>query len=112
MLREEVGKALEYSSIALERFNDEKYSGVAYINIGTIYSKLNKRDSALIFYKKSINPLKSESYIDYLNESFDIIKSIYLSKNDWKMAKFYSDAQKQTLKKLEDLDDIAIRNYK
>ncbi|MDF2931805.1 MAG: Helix-turn-helix domain protein [Chryseobacterium sp.] len=108
MVKGDLKNALKYNHIALQRFDDGKFSGVAYMNIGMIHSRLNQKDSALVYYKKSIEPLKSEGNIEYLNESFDSIKSIFLAKNNVKMAKYYSETQVKFLQKLEKIDNIAI----
>ncbi len=101
--------ALSYNLLALKRYNGSDYSGTALLNIGLIYSATKKTDSALLYYRKSIYPLQSEDNIEYLNESFDSIKSIYTAKKNRKEADRYYGMQLKILNRLEDMDDASIQ---
>lgn len=109
MRNKDLKSALSYNKLALKRYNGSDYSGTALLNIGLIYSATKKTDSALLYYKKSIYPLQSEDNIEYLNESFDSIKSIYTAKKNRAEADKYYGMQLKILNRLEDMDDASIQ---
>ncbi|MPS72234.1 MAG: helix-turn-helix domain-containing protein [Chryseobacterium sp.] len=101
-------KALYYNILALKRFDSIPYSGAAYANIGSAYSKMNNDRLALVFYKISIMSFLHDKDVEYLNASFDSIKNIYSRKKDFRMASYYLNLQRRTMSKLEKRDDFAI----
>lgn len=108
--KKNIKSAMFYNLSALKRFDSLEYAGTVYLNLGNIYSIEKKNDSALFYYKKSIFPLQSENNIEYLNESFDSIESIYTKKNDKDNANHYRNMQLGILKKLENMDNSSIRS--
>ncbi|WP_346985888.1 helix-turn-helix domain-containing protein [Chryseobacterium sp. POE27] len=107
--RKEFKKSLYYAQLAIRRYNNDQYTGAAYINIANAYSKLGQEDSALVYYDRSIIPLQNERNVEYLNLSFDSIRSIYLQKKNVIMGNYYSSFQSKTLAQLEDIDNTAIQ---
>lgn len=107
--RKEFKRSLYYAQLAIRRYNNDQYTGAAYINIANAYSKLGHEDSALVYYDRSIIPLQNERNVEYLNLSFDSIRSIYLQQKNVIMSNYYSSFQKKTLAQLEDIDNIAIQ---
>ncbi|WP_312900659.1 helix-turn-helix domain-containing protein [Chryseobacterium taichungense] len=107
--RKEFKKSLYYAQLAIRRYDNDQYSGAAYVNIANAYSRLGQEDSALVYYDRSIIPLQNERNVEYLNLSFDSIRSIYLQQKNVMMSNYYSSFQRKTLALLEDIDNTAIQ---
>ncbi len=84
-------KALKYYLKALhlsEKLKDNNIMGGLLVNIGETYMNRNKDDSALYYFKKSLEAYKNTENIPY---SLNDIGKIYTRKGDYAIAKRYHE---------------------
>ena len=100
-------KAIDYYLKALtlsEKFNDKNITGGLLVNIGETYMNRNKDDSALYYFKKSLDAYANTENIPY---SLNDIGKIYTREGNYAMAKSYHEQALAFAKKLELQLDIA-----
>lgn len=96
-------KALELS----EKLNDKNITGGLLVNIGETYINRNKYDSALYYFKKSLDAYANTENIPYaLND----IGKLYTTQGDFEMAKKYHEQALAFAQKL-DLQLDATQSY-
>ncbi len=84
-------KAIEYYLKALtlsEKLDDKNISGGVLVNIGETYMNRNKDDSALYYFKKSLDAYANTENIPY---SLNDIGKIYTRQGNYSMAKSYHE---------------------
>lgn len=101
-------KALQYFLKALplgEKIGDKSNIGSSSVNLGELYFAMGNNDSALYYYKKSLEAYKNTEDITYtLND----IGKLYASKGDYETAKKYHDQAYTIAQKLSARQDMAI----
>lgn len=100
-------KALEYflKSLKLaEEAEDKNVTGGASVNLGEVYQELNKDDSAMFYFKKSLKAYKNTVDISYpLND----IGKIYEKKGDYRNAVNYHTEAYNAAKQFDSKLDMA-----
>ena len=99
--RATTGKALDFFLKALhisEDIGDKNIIGAVSVNLGEIYSGLNKEDSALLYYYKSV-----VAYSNTINLPVPLrgIGLVYAKKGDFKNAIQYNEQSYHMAKKLD-----------
>ncbi len=99
--RATTGKALDFFLKALhisEEIGDKNIIGAVSVNLGEIYSGLNKEDSALLYYYKSV-----VAYSNTINLPVPLrgIGLVYAKKGDFKNAIQYNEQSYHMAKKLD-----------
>ncbi|HCL82680.1 MAG TPA: adenylate/guanylate cyclase domain-containing protein [Chitinophagaceae bacterium] len=99
--RATTGKALDFFLKALhisEDIGDKNIIGAVSVNLGEIYSGLNKEDSALLYYYKSV-----VAYSNTINLPVPLrgIGLVYAKKGDFKNAIQYNEQSYQMARKLD-----------
>ncbi len=94
-------KALGYYLKALklsEKLNDKNITGGLLVNIGETYMNRNKDDSALYYFKKSLDAYANTENVPY---SLNDIGKIYTREGNYAMAKSYHEEALAFAKKLD-----------
>ncbi len=101
------GQALEYflKSLKLgEEAGDKNVIGGASVNLGEVYQELNKDDSALFYFQKSLKAYENTVDIPY---SLNDIGNVYEKKGDYKQAAYYHAQAYNIAKKFDAKLDMA-----
>lgn len=101
-------KALQYFLKALplsEKSGDKAAIGSASVNLGELYFSLGNDDSALYYYKRSLDAYKNTANITY---TLNNIGKLYAGKGDYAMAEKYHDQAFTISRKLSARQDMSI----
>ncbi len=99
--------ALEYLQRAFdlaEAFDDDESIGMAAVNLGEVYFKMDQDTLALKYFERSLNAFENTIQIPY---SLNYIGKVYLKRNDYKTAMQYHNEAYQISIQWDALIDMA-----
>jgi serine phosphatase RsbU (regulator of sigma subunit) len=84
-------KAKEYvdKAIAIENFDNKEKVIDVFINYAITFGKLNKPDSCLLYFQKAIGQAKKLGFQRKILDTYNMLYSFYLEKEDYKTALEY-----------------------
>ena len=113
MKRRNIKKAFHYMKTGIDYLEkDQNFPSLsgAYNNIGVLYEMSNDYDSALIFYNKGLEIVKSLNDSIGLPYSYNNLSALYLLQNDFKKSEEFLDKSFEIRNRRNDLNGMA-ENY-